>query len=149
MSVCKLYILELCPIWSAVIPPTLLKFCFAWPALTPPTFLWRNGCKVQSALTITGRLHQWATCSLHAYWYIQQSGRCVKSMNAKNTKKSHIHKNADANITCDFRDGDISRSRSRLPHARPAAHTASHTHGHTVSSITARWLDHNYIMYYI
>ena len=30
-------------------------------------------------------------------------------------KKSPIHENADANITCDFGDGDISRCRSRLP----------------------------------
>ena len=30
-------------------------------------------------------------------------------MNVKNTKKSPIHENADANITCDFGDGDISR----------------------------------------
>ena len=30
-------------------------------------------------------------------------------MNPNNTKKSPIHENADANITCDFRDGDISR----------------------------------------
>ena len=29
-------------------------------------------------------------------------------------KKSPIHENADANITCDFGDGDISRSRSFL-----------------------------------
>ena len=28
-------------------------------------------------------------------------------MNAKNTKKSPIHENADANITCYFCDGDI------------------------------------------
>ena len=35
-------------------------------------------------------------------------------MNAKNTKKSPIHENADANIACDFGDGDISRSRSRF-----------------------------------
>ena len=47
-------------------------------------------------------------------------------MNAKNSKKSPIHENADANITCDFGDGDISRSRSRLPH------------GHIVSSIIVR-----------
>ena len=49
-------------------------------------------------------------------------------MNPKNSKKSLIHENADANITCDFGDGDISRSRSFLsntyrrerprPHAR-------------------------------
>ena len=38
-----------------------------------------------------------------------KSGRCVKSMNPKNTKKSPIHENADANITCDFGDGDIRR----------------------------------------
>ena len=30
-------------------------------------------------------------------------------MNAKNTKKSPIHENADVNIACDFGDGDISR----------------------------------------
>ena len=30
-------------------------------------------------------------------------------MNPKNTKKSPIHENADANITCDFGDSDISR----------------------------------------
>ena len=35
-------------------------------------------------------------------------------MNPKNSKKSQIHENADANITCDFGDGDISRSRSFL-----------------------------------
>ena len=43
----------------------------------------------------------------------------LKSMNAKNTKKSQINENADANITWDFGDGDISRFRSRLPHTRP------------------------------
>ena len=37
-----------------------------------------------------------------------KSGRCIKSMNPKNTKKSPIHENANANITCDFCDGDIS-----------------------------------------
>ena len=35
-------------------------------------------------------------------------------MNPKNSKKSPIHENADTNITCDFGDGDISRSRSFL-----------------------------------
>ena len=36
-------------------------------------------------------------------------------MNPKNSrKKSPIHENADANITCDFGEGDISRSRSVL-----------------------------------
>ena len=54
-------------------------------------------------------------------------GRKLKNMNAKNTKKSLIHENADANITCGFGDGDISRSRSRLTHG--------HTISQTVSSI--------------
>ena len=49
-------------------------------------------------------------------------------MNPKNTKKSLIHENADANITCNFGDGDISHFRSRLPH------------GHIVSSIIVRFL---------
>ena len=47
---------------------------------------------------------------------IFNSGRSGKSLNAKNTKKSQIHENADVNITCDFGDGDISRHRSRFPH---------------------------------
>ena len=66
--------------------------------------------------------------ALHAYSYIQQSGcvHSVKTMNAKNMKKSPIHENADANITCDFGDGDISRYRSRLPY------------GHIISSICIR-----------
>ena len=50
-------------------------------------------------------------------------------MNAKNTKKSLIHENADANITCDFGDSDISPFRSRLPH------------GHIVSAILVRYND--------
>ena len=73
-----------------------------------------HGCKVQSASTTT------VSCisSLHAYSYIQESGRSVKTMNAKNSTKSPIRENADANITCDF--GDISRFRSRLPHTHTA-----------------------------
>ena len=46
-------------------------------------------------------------------------------MNAKNTKKSPIHVNADANIACYFGDGDISRFRSRLPHTRTDCQTAT------------------------
>ena len=61
--------------------------------------------------------------SLHAYSYIHKIGRKLKTMNAKNTKKSLILENADANMTCEFGDGDISRSRSRWPH--------THTHTHT------------------
>ena len=63
--------------------------------------------------------------SLHAYSYIQQSGRNLQTMNAKNRKKSPIRENADANITCHFGDGDISRYRSRF------THTHTHTHTHT------------------
>ena len=44
-------------------------------------------------------------------------------------KKSPIHENADAKITYDFGDGEISRFRSRLPHGHI---------GHTVSSIIVR-----------
>ena len=47
-------------------------------------------------------------------------------MNAKNTKKSLIHENADANITCYFGDGDISRSRSRFTHTRKHTHGQAH-----------------------
>ena len=39
--------------------------------------------------------------------HIQQSGRSLKAMNAKNTKQSPIHANADANITCGFGDPDL------------------------------------------
>ena len=60
-----------------------------------------------------------------------KSGRSVNTMNAKNRKKSPIHENADANITCDFGDSDISRFRSRLPHTRTHGHTDTRTHGHT------------------
>ena len=42
-------------------------------------------------------------------------------------KKSPIHENADADITCDFGDGVISRFTNRLPH------------GNIVSSIIVRW----------
>ena len=92
-----------------------------------------HGCKDQFAPPPTTTV----SCinSLHAYSYIQQSGRCVKTMNAKNTKKSLIHENADANITCDFGDGDISHFRSQLPHTRTHDHAASHI----VSSIIVRW----------
>ena len=66
-----------------------------------------------------------SAASVHCM-HIHISGRTsVKTMNAKHTKKLLIHENADANITCDFGDGDISRFRSRLPES----------HGHIVSSI--------------
>ena len=65
--------------------PTLLELCPAWLAVTPPTSLscGMHGCKVQSSPTTTVR----CISSLHAYSLIKQSGRSVKSVNAKNTKK--------------------------------------------------------------
>ena len=59
-----------------------------------------HGCKVQ--------LHQLIAC----IFIYSTKLPYVKTMNSKNTKKSQIHENADVNITCDFGDGDISRSRS-------------------------------------
>ena len=52
-------------------------------------------------------------------------------MNPKNSKKSPIHENADANITCDFGDGDISRSRSFLSNTLPQARTNERRNGGT------------------
>ena len=47
-------------------------------------------------------------------------------MNPKNTKKSAIHENADANITCDFGDSDISHLEvGYLTHAIRDTHVAS------------------------
>ena len=61
-----------------------------------------HGCKVQ--------LHQLNACIfIHIY---STKWPYVKTMDAKNTKKSPIHENGDANINCDFGDGDISRFRS-------------------------------------
>ena len=63
-----------------------------------------------------------SAASVHCM-HIHIFNKVVKSMNAKNTKKSQIHENADANITCDF--GDVSRCRSRLPHGQTASHIVS------------------------
>ena len=65
-----------------------------------------HGCKVQ--------LHQLIAC----IFIYSKSGRNLQTMNARNTKKSPIHENADANITCDFGDGEIIRYRSRFIHTR-------------------------------
>ena len=117
-------ILDLCLTWPAVTLPTLLELCLAWPAVTLPTLLelWRNGYKVQSAPTTTVR----CISSWHGYSCIQQSTRSVKSMNDNNTKTSKCE-NTDANINCDFCDGDNIRSMSRLPHTHD--HALGHTHG--------------------
>ena len=99
-----LYILELRPILPAVTPLALLASWLAFPAVTPqhsydvpPT----NGKAPRAPLaSVAAGLSR--EVSFHA------TRRNVKNMNPKNTKKSPIHENADANITCNFRDGDIS-----------------------------------------
>ena len=61
------------------------------------------------------RLHQFIACLfIH-----------LKTMNAKNPKKSPIHENADVNTTCDFGDGDVTSA---------VLGVGCHTHGHIVSS---------------
>ena len=69
-----------------------------------------HGCKVQ--------LHQLIAC----IFVYSTKWPYLKTMNAKNTKKSPIHENADANITCDIGDGDISRSTSRFTRTGGQAH---------------------------
>ena len=86
---------------------------------------------LRAAISLECLRHTGRRSVLHAYSYIQQSGRNLKSMTAKNTKKSPIHGNAEANITCEFGDGDISRSRSWFPHTRTHARTHAHTHART------------------
>ena len=54
----------------------------------------------------------------------------------QNTKKSPIHENADANITCDFGDGDISRYRSRFTHTGGQRRT----HTRIATSIIVRFV---------
>ena len=61
------------------------------------------------------RLHMHGTRAqphdLHAKFHFMHLKLAVtqKNINPKNTNKSAIHENADANITCDFCDSDISR----------------------------------------
>ena len=85
-------------------------------------FFWQNKCalRIIGYASYNGLTHTvYASSRQHAYSYIQHIGRKVKTMNAKHTEKSPIHENADANITCDFGDGDISRYRSRFPYGQP------------------------------
>ena len=136
----------LCLTWPAVTPATLLELCRGWPAVTPPRIVmpWVHSrirpdniaasihCmhNLPSPMKYNGLTHTvYASSRQHTYSYIQQIGCKLKSMNAKNMKKSLIHENADANITCHFGDGDISRYRSRFPH----------THDQSVSLIIFRW----------
>ena len=62
-------------------------------------------------------------------------------MNPKNSEKSPIHENAGANITCDFGDGDISRSRSFLSNTCDTYIRASHI----ASSIIGRLFNIHYV----
>ena len=60
-----------------------------------------DGCKVQ--------LHQLIAC----IFIYSTKWPYVKTMNAKKYDKNQpINESADANITCHFGDGDVSRSRS-------------------------------------
>ena len=54
-------------------------------------------------------------------------------------KKSPIHGNADANITCDFGDGDISRAPAILE-VDCHTHTHGQTDSHIASSIIVKFL---------
>ena len=69
-------------------------------------------------------------------------------MNPKNSKKSPIHENADANITCDFGDGDISRSRSFLSNTcTTGANGRRHDDGRQSRGLlkfNSRWLVHGW-----
>ena len=55
-------------------------------------------------------------CLVHVYPACKKWPLRTKYESQKYEKKSPIHENVDAKITCDFGDGDINRSRSRLPH---------------------------------
>ena len=57
----------------------------------------------------------------HAYSYVYSTKWPYRKNYEyqKYEKKSPIHENSDASITCNFGDGDISHSRSRLPHGQP------------------------------
>ena len=72
--------------------------------------------QVQRCIIIQLHCHYISPCSLTVF----------DKVVTKIRNKLPIHENADVNITCDFGDGDISRSRSRL------------THCHIVSSIIVR-----------
>ena len=53
-------------------------------------------------------------------------------------QKSPTHENADANITCDFVDGDNSRSRSRLPASHIVSSIISILHTHLATLLRLR-----------
>ena len=96
---------QLRPILPTVTPLALLALWLAFPAVTPqhsynapPPDQWQCSTRAARERPLTDR----RTCTRS---FISTK----KKMNPKNTKNSPIHENADANITCNFRDGDISR----------------------------------------
>ena len=122
----------------AVTPLTLLELCLGFPAVTPQhCFDTRQPiAKLRTCRSRGPPAGVKCMCTRRV-----KSGHCVKSLNSKNTKKSPIHENADANITCDFGDGDI----SRLGVANQT-HVYKHTNivGRFVSWIILR-LEFNYL----
>ena len=91
----------------AVTPLTLLELCLAFPAVTPqhcydapPTN--RRAPRAPHACTTPAGVKCMCTRRV-------KSGHSATNINPKDTKKSPIHENAEANITCDFGDCDISR----------------------------------------
>ena len=100
--------LELCLTLPAVTPLTLLELSLAFPAVTP-----QHCCDARRPIArLRTRRSRAPSAGVKCMCTRSvKSGRWVKSMNPKTTKKSPIHENADANITCDFGDSDISRSR--------------------------------------
>ena len=98
----ELYKLELRPILPAVTPLALLALWLAFPAVTP------QHC-YDAPLTNGNAPRAPAAglaCKVSSLY--QQTRRNLKNVNTK--KITPIHENADTNITCDFGDGDISRS---------------------------------------
>ena len=128
-------LLELCLAWPVVPPPTVVTPWMQSP-IRPhnpaasvhcmhnlPSPIKYNGLPHTVLSTpAAGSLHHDADfareVSSHAYSCIQLRGRSIKTMNANNTKESSFHENADANVTCHFGEGDISRCRSML-HGQP------------------------------
>ena len=122
VKVCACVMCVLCAIYDKNISPSLLMIIIKIIILYFIQIRHTDAFPPTGTLLVkyNGLTHTvYASCWQHAYSYIQQIGGKLKTMNAKNTKKSPIHENADASITCHFGDGDISRYRSRFPHTRP------------------------------
>ena len=102
----------------------VLELCRTWPLVTPQHSPWvhppTNRMAPHAPLASAAGVK--CICTRRV-----KSGRCVKSMSVKNTKKSPIHENADANITCDF--GDVTST---------VLGVGCHIHTYIVSSIILR-----------